>query len=78
MQIKLNYTYDELTTLLDGLNNAILAVQEIYGALQLGCAVPKVFSEFEKKSFEEINELVTIRKGALLDLYQHLLQYEAG
>lgn len=78
MEIKLNYTYDELTTLLDGLNNAILAVQEVYNALLLGCSMPKVFNDFEKMSFEEIDRFVTIRKGALLDLYQHLLQYEAG
>ena len=78
MEIKLNYTDKELTILLDGLNNAILTVQDIYSALQLGCQIPKIFSDFEQKSFEEIDDLVYNRIHALHNLYQTLLRYEAG
>ena len=78
MEIKLNYTDKELTILLDGLNNAIFAVQDVYAALELGCQVPSVFNDLQKKSFEEINDLIAIRRKSLLDLYQTLLRYEAG
>jgi len=41
MVIELHYTDKELTTLLDGLNNAILAIENVYNELRFGCEVPE-------------------------------------
>lgn len=76
MRIELNYTQEELSTLLDGLNNAIIAVNNVYNALKLGCTVPKEFAVFEEYSFDEIDNLAYFRLSALKDLYQYLLRFE--
>ena len=36
MKIELNYTYDELITLLDGLNNALISLKRNYSAMSFG------------------------------------------
>ena len=77
MEIKLNYTPKELSIVLDGLNNSIIALGKIYHAGQLGCEVPLEFIPlFENKSFEEIDNLIELRLKALNQLYKHLLTYE--
>ena len=77
MEIKLNYTKDELSLLLDGLNNAIIALQSVYKSAQLGCNIPPQFIPlFENKSFEEIDDIVESRLNAVSDLYILLLEQE--
>ena len=76
MKIELEYSPKELTTLLDGLNNAIIALNPIYQALKLGCLVPKEFEEMAKKDCEELEQLTHFRLKALHKLYQDLLNYE--
>ena len=76
MKIELNYTQEELSTLLDGLNNAIIAVKHVYNSLKLGCEVPREFDAFEKYSFDELDNLVYYSLSALKDLYQYLLRFE--
>ena len=76
-KIELNYTDEELTTLLNGLNNAYIALKDVYAAGLLGCQVPKVFRPlFEEKTFDQIEELTQLRLGAIEQLYEFLLAYE--
>lgn len=77
MKIILEYSEQELSTLLDGLNNAIIAVKQVYRAAQLGCEIPQAFATlFNGKSFEEIDSLTEKRLSSLYNLYQVLLHYE--
>lgn len=77
MKIILEYSEQELSTLLDGLNNAIIAVKKIYRAAQLGCEIPQAFAAlFDGKSFEEIDSVTEQRLQSLYYLYQTLLHYE--
>jgi len=76
MKIELEYSPEELTTVLDGLNNAIIAIQKIYSALNLGCRVPSEFELMAEKDYEELEQLISFRLKALYKLYQELLNYE--
>ena len=76
MKIELEYSPEELTTTLDGLNNAIIAIQKIYSALKLGCRVPSEFELMAEKDYEELEQLTSFRLKALYKLYQELLNYE--
>ena len=77
MKIILEYSEQELSTLLDGLNNAIIAVKKIYLGTQLGCEIPQAFAAlFNGKSFEEIDSVTEKRLSSLYNLYQVLLHYE--
>ena len=77
MEIILEYSDKELSTLLDGLNNAIIAIKNVYYAAQLGCEIPQAFAAlFDGKSFEEIDSLTEQRLQSLYHLYQTLLHYE--
>lgn len=76
MKIELDYTDKELTTLLDGLNNAILAIENVYHALELGCDLPSNLNHLSGWSEEEIYKYTYLRLHALRDLYQNLLNYE--
>lgn len=77
MEIKLNYTQEELSILLDGLNNACVALADVYSAAYLGCDIPGSFIPmFEHRSIEEIEEVTKLRYGAVRQLYNFLLSYE--
>ena len=77
MEIKLNYTQEELSTLLDGLNNACIALGEVYAAGRLGCWVPSKFRPlFETRTFDEMMEETRLREDAVKQLYDFLLSYE--
>lgn len=76
-KIELNYTDEELTTLLNGLNNAYIALSEVYAAGRLGCQVPRVLEPiFETRSFDEMMEETQLRQDAVKQLYYFLLSYE--
>jgi hypothetical protein len=75
MKIELNYTYDELMTLLDGLNNAIISLKRNYTALSLGVenGVPEQLLELKLPQEDYIQ-----RFNAVRELYEHLETYENG
>lgn len=77
MEIKLNYTPEELSTLLDGLNNACVALADVYAAGRLDCQVPSKFIPFfETRTFDEIVKETRLREAAVKQLYDFLLSYE--
>lgn len=73
MEIKLNYTPEELSTLLDGLNNALLSLDQNYNAIRLGIddVVP---SKLRKLTINE--DTMKYRLNAIKELYDYLLTYE--
>lgn len=75
MEIKLNYTTEELSVLLDSLNNALISLKRNYSALILGIedGVPVDLIPLAKDI--DINKLQN-REKVLIDLYNFLLQYE--
>lgn len=77
MVIKLDYSDEELTELISALNNAIVALNKIYGAARLGCEIPAEFEFlFKNKSFQEIDNFTDCRLGLLKNLYSKLIEYE--
>ena len=73
MEIKLNYTPEELSTLLDGLNNALISLDRNYYAIRLGVddSIPSKLRELT------INEdTMKYRLNAIKELYDYLLTYE--
>ena len=75
--IKLEYDEDSLKTTIDALNNAIIALNDVYGAARLGCDYPEKFRPvFEGKTFEEMDKICQSRKEALYKLYQVYLNEE--
>ena len=77
MEIKLDYTPDELSTLLDALNHGCIALGKIYSGAKLGCELPKEFeNKFKSMSFEEIDDYVEPRIKSLRMLYDYLLTFE--
>jgi hypothetical protein len=73
MEIKLNYTPEELSALLDGLNNALISLDRNYNAIKLGVddAVP---SKLRKLTINE--DTMKYRLNAIKELYDYLLTYE--
>ena len=73
MEIKLNYTQEELSTLLDGLNNALLSLDQNYNAIRLG-AENVVPDKIRKLNLDE--ETMRFRLALVKGLYDYLLTYE--
>ena len=75
IKIELNYTYDELITLLDGLNNALISLKRNYNALLLSTesGVPNQLLNLDLNK-----ETMIYRYNSVKELYDHLLTYEAG
>ena len=73
MEIKLNYTQKELSTLLDGLNNALLSLDQNYNAIRLG-AENVVPDKIRKLNLDE--ETMRFRLAFVKGLYDYLLTYE--
>ena len=73
MEIKLNYTQEELSILLDGLNNALFSLDQNYNAIRLGTenVVPE---EISKLNLDE--ETMRFRFAFVKGLYDYLLTYE--
>lgn len=73
MEIKLNYTPEELSILLDGLNNALFSLDQNYNAIRLGTenVVP---DEIRKLNLDE--ETMRFRFAFVKGLYDYLLTYE--
>ena len=73
MEIKLNYTQEELSILLDGLNNALLSLGQNYNAIRLG-AENVVPDKIRKLNLNE--ETMRSRFAFVKELYDYLLTYE--
>lgn len=73
MEIKLNYTPEELSILLDGLNNALISLDQNYNAIRLG-AENVVPDEIRKLNLDE--ETMQFRFAFVKGLYDYLLTYE--
>ena len=73
MEIKLNYTPEELSTLLDGLNNALISLDRNYNAIRLG-AENVVPDKIRKLNLDE--ETMQYRFAFVKGLYDYLLTYE--
>lgn len=73
MEIKLNYTQEELSILLDGLNNALISLDRNYNAIRLGIddGIP---SKLRKLTINE--DTMKYRLTAIKELYDYLLTYE--
>ena len=73
MEIKLNYTLEELSILLDGLNNALISLDQNYNAIRLGTenVVP---DKIRKLNLDE--ETMQYRFTLVKELYDYLLTYE--
>ena len=73
MEIKLNYTQEELSTLLDGLNNALISLDQNYNAICLGSedVVPE---RIRKLNLDE--QIMQFRLTSVKGLYNYLLTYE--
>ena len=73
MEIKLNYTPEELSILLDGLNNALFSLDQNYNAIRFGTenVVP---DEISKLNLDE--ETMRFRFAFVKGLYDYLLTYE--
>ena len=73
MEIKLNYTPEELSTLLDGLNNALFSLDQNYNAICLGLedVVPE---RIRKLNLDE--QAMHFRLASIKGLYNYLLTYE--
>ena len=72
MEIKLNYTREELSTLLDGLNNALFSLDQNYNAIRLG-AENVVPDKIRKLNLDE--ETMQYRFAFVKGLYDYLLTY---
>lgn len=70
--MKIELEVNDLKTLIDGLNNAIIAYNEVVVAINLCCDVPSVFEPLKKIPFE----ILTDRQKALRDIYLQLIQIE--
>ena len=73
MEIKLNYTPEELSVLLDGLNNALISLDQNYNAIRLG-AENVVPDKIRKLNLDE--ETMRFRFAFVKGLYDYLLTYE--
>ena len=73
MEIKLNYTQEELSTLLNGLNNALLSLDQNYNAIRLG-AENVVPDKIRKLNLDE--KTMQYRLAFVKGLYDYLLTYE--
>lgn len=69
---KITIEIDDVSTLIDGLNNAIIAYNEVVGSIMLCCEVPLILSPLKQIPFEKLRE----RQQCLNDLYKQLIKIE--
>ena len=70
--IKYNIDVNDLTNLIDGLNNAILAYKEVIDEMYFGFAVSSKFKEFENIPIENLYK----RLDSIKQLYDQLINFE--
>lgn len=73
MEIKLNYTPEELSVLLEGLNNALISLDQNYNAVRLGLEdiVP-----YKIRQLNLDEQTMQFRLAFVKELYDYLLTYE--
>ena len=67
LNVELQLTMDTF----NGLNNAIIAYNDIIFAIDMCCAVPQKFEPLKKLSEQELHA----RRDALMKMYRELEQY---
>ena len=72
--MKIEIEVEDLKTLIDGLNNAIISYNEVVMALYLCCEVPSRLAPLKTIPFEDLRE----RQKALGAIYEQLIQIEKG
>lgn len=71
--MKLTIEVDDPSLLLDGLNNAIIAYNDIVSAFFLGCDVPEKWRTLEKgRSYDELISLLKTRMSILRSVYDQI------
>lgn len=78
MEIKLEIPKEELSILIDGVNNAYILLAQTYQALSFGCEVGEPFGRFSDCPSTEIENKFKPRIVALLGLYEQLLECKKG
>ena len=78
IKLKLEYELpdEEFVDLVAAINNGLIAVQNVYDSLKLGCTVPKPFTPFEELSFEELDEFTAKRLTVYKKFYDYLMEVE--
>ena len=70
MEIKIKV--EDLKTLIDGLNNAIIAYNEIVNSIELYCDIPSKMLPLKKVPLENLRK----RQEALKTVYEQLIEIE--
>ena len=71
---KITIEVGDLTTFITGLNNAIIAYNDVVGAVYFGCGVPSKLEVLKDIPFEKLKE----RQRSLKDVYEQLIEIEKG
>jgi hypothetical protein len=71
---KITLEVEDISTLLDGLNNAMIAYDDIIWAIYLCCKIPSKLEPLKSLPFEQLRE----RLKALKDVYEQLIKIEKG
>lgn len=71
---KITLEVEDISTLLDGLNNAMISYNEIVSSIILGCDFPSKLDPLKELTFKQLQE----RQDALKDLYIQLILIEKG
>lgn len=63
---------NDVSTLINGLNNAIIAYNEVVNSIYLGCEIPLKLHPLKNIPFEKLRE----RQHSLKDVYMQLIEIE--
>ena len=77
VEIKLNYTPEEYSMLLDALNHSLILLRKTYNSAKFGCELPHEFDQkFSKMSFDEIEAYINPRLQLMYDFYKQMITFE--
>ena len=77
VEVKLNYTPEEYSMLLDALNHSLILLRKTYTSAKIGCELPSEFyQKFDKMTLEEIEEYTTPRLQLMYDFYKQMVSLE--
>ena len=77
VEIKLNYTPEEYSMLLDALNHSLILLRKTYAGARIGCELPHEFDQKVGKLPHDDNEEYTIPRLQLMyDFYKQMLSFE--
>lgn len=77
IDVKLHYTDEELSKLLDVMNWGYLLCCDLYNGYKFGCQTPSRFNKlFEDKTDDEVDIYMSDRLELYRDIYNYLLEFE--